>query len=168
MHEKRNKHRSSLEMRKAANQEGRGSVWCQVWAWLPRFWETNKPQKLVVGWAAQGPLGAGRSRPLLSQEDGPARLPAGVCPWRVAGALGAAASLPESNLVAPYHEPARESSVIIWNVLGFFKWPKSPKEQGERHNHRVSGFPISLLEDAELVVVEHVPPSPRIFILAEA
>ena len=30
MYEKRSKHRSSLEMRKAAKQERRGSAWCQV------------------------------------------------------------------------------------------------------------------------------------------
>lgn len=47
------------------------------------------------------PSGAGRSRPLLRPEDSPGRRPAGVCPWKVAGALGAAASFPERNLCQP-------------------------------------------------------------------
>lgn len=153
-------------MRKAANQERRGSAWCQVWAWLPRCWETNEPQKLVVGWAAQGPLGAGRSRRCSARRTDCRclSLEGGRSPR--CGPL-----FPRDELMsaAPYVMSLQEKVQLLSEMCWvFFKWPKSPKEHGERHNHRESGFPVSLLEDAELVVVEHVPPSPRIFILAEA
>lgn len=163
MHEKRNKHRSSLEMRKAANQEGRGSAWCQVWAWLPRCWETNEPQKLVVGWAAQGPLG-GTAQPAAAPPGGRPWAPSCWCLSLEGGRSPRCGPLfPRDELMsaAPYVMSLQEKVQLLSETCCvFFKWPKSPKEHGERHNHRVSGFPVSLLEDAELVVVEHVPPSP--------
>ena len=88
------------------------------------------------------PSGAGRNRPLLRQEDGPGRRPAGVCPWKVAGALGAAAFFPERNLCQPPLIMSLQEKVqLLFECVGGFLSDQRALKNGGKTQQSCVRFP---------------------------